>query len=273
MTQRAVQPPRRPTDAMRDTPMPTMRGFNSKSVRRFKDVAAKFEKFAWFFQTQEAFASRHKHHETRARRLEQIGAALKAKYDLINFPELANRLARLTANPNPYATLAQAVVDGVFGIGRRSQVFYLHPWASQIRMTPAWMRHILEVYGGRDHRSEHTLRTQYFARCWLPRETAAQWLKEHVQPPDNSLAAARLGEGYRYRTGAQGRPTAKHLVEEELDSRGRAGQIEPTLKEQAESLGKWLTEHHPQAPPMKPGTIENAIRKQHRRLKPKNPPK
>jgi hypothetical protein len=185
---------------------------------RVRDLAVRFDRL-WsslpsqvrVFLTQRALDERDSAHAGRERRIEQIGAALKAKYDLICFSELAGQLAKLTVNQNPYADLAHAVVNGAFDIGGKSQVFYLHPWSSRIRMTPAWMRSILEQYGGRDHRTEAALRTQYFDRCWVPREAATQRLamkapnQAGLSQPSDSVTP----QGKKRRIGAKGKQRRK----------------------------------------------------------------
>lgn len=62
------------------------------------------------------------------------------------------------------------------------------------------------------------------------------------------------------RTGAPGRPTSRHLVEQEFKVRANAGRLEDTLADEAAFLSRWLQETHPNAAPMTERTVQNSIR-------------
>ena len=62
------------------------------------------------------------------------------------------------------------------------------------------------------------------------------------------------------RTGAQGRPTSRHLVEAEFERRMTARETLGTLKAEAQALSDWLSVMHPHLAPMTRKTIENCIR-------------
>lgn len=62
------------------------------------------------------------------------------------------------------------------------------------------------------------------------------------------------------RTGAPGRPTSTHLVEDEFQKRSKAGSTESSLKKQGDVLAAWLKENYPGLAPMTSGTIQNNIR-------------
>jgi hypothetical protein len=62
------------------------------------------------------------------------------------------------------------------------------------------------------------------------------------------------------RTGAPGRPTSKHLIEDEAKRRLDSGAPCCTLKTFAAELAIWLRHIHPKAPKMTPRTVENAVR-------------
>jgi hypothetical protein len=68
-------------------------------------------------------------------------------------------------------------------------------------------------------------------------------------------------------SGAPGRPTSRHLVEEEMRRRFASGIAESSLRAEARHLLKWLKQHHPKAPTMTEKTIENAFRELYRSLK------
>jgi hypothetical protein len=70
-------------------------------------------------------------------------------------------------------------------------------------------------------------------------------------------------------SGAPGRPTSRHLVEEEMGRRFASGIEEPSLRAEAAVLSKWLKQYHPDTPQMTPKTIENALRDVFKGLKSK----
>ena len=71
-------------------------------------------------------------------------------------------------------------------------------------------------------------------------------------------------ESAAIRTGAPGRPTSMHLVKAEHAGRWDRGDVENTVKAQAEALSSWLSNAHPLAPPLTAKTIENGIRDDYR---------
>jgi hypothetical protein len=74
-----------------------------------------------------------------------------------------------------------------------------------------------------------------------------------------------FAEALDHRTGAPGRPSAMHLVEEEYCARWARGEAKISLKAEAEALADWLQTEHPHAPQPTPKTIENRLRADHRR--------
>jgi hypothetical protein len=68
-----------------------------------------------------------------------------------------------------------------------------------------------------------------------------------------------------HRTGAPGRPSVMHLVEEEYHARWQRGEVETRLAAEAKALADWLRTEHPHAPPLTRKTIENRLREDHRR--------
>lgn len=70
-----------------------------------------------------------------------------------------------------------------------------------------------------------------------------------------------------FRTGAPGRPTPIHLVVAEHHRRLESGKAEISVTVEAEHLADWLKSAHPGVPPLRPKTIQNKIRGQHRAAK------
>jgi hypothetical protein len=66
-------------------------------------------------------------------------------------------------------------------------------------------------------------------------------------------------------TGAPGRPTSMHLVEREYRDRWQRGEAKTGIGAEAKALAEWLRTEHPDAPQLKPKTIANRLRHEHRR--------
>lgn len=93
--------------------------------------------------------------------------------------------------------------------------------------------------------------SQDIARLWAP-------ACENALPEEQDVS---------YRTGSPGRPTkGRGLIVEEFNRRCSAGECEPVLAKEAQALRDWFTEEHRRMDPMASGTIENAIRKEHRKF-------
>lgn len=65
-------------------------------------------------------------------------------------------------------------------------------------------------------------------------------------------------------TGAPGRPTSIDLVRTEYRARCERGDVNHGIGEEAAELSRWLLLTHPAAPQLKPKTIENQLRADHR---------
>jgi hypothetical protein len=65
-------------------------------------------------------------------------------------------------------------------------------------------------------------------------------------------------------TGAPGRPTSMHLVEQEYRARRSRGEAKTGINAEAKALVEWLRTEHPDAPQLKPKTIANRLRHEHR---------
>jgi hypothetical protein len=68
------------------------------------------------------------------------------------------------------------------------------------------------------------------------------------------------GKRKTYQTGAQGRPTSRHIVLPEARRRLDAGDCPKTLAEFSRQLADWLEKTEPAAASMTPKAIENNIR-------------
>lgn len=69
-----------------------------------------------------------------------------------------------------------------------------------------------------------------------------------------------------------GRPSSMHPVKEELQRRQTAGEVLPSLAEEARYLSSWAKDHC-EGPQPKPESIENAIRGLYREHSPRNTPR
>jgi hypothetical protein len=87
----------------------------------------------------------------------------------------------------------------------------------------------------------------------------------HSDPPAMPPTEAPPDEPDAYRTGAAGRPTSKQLVGQEHQRRLIAHEAHQSVAQEARHLATWLASRHPTAPVMSEGTVENAIRAEHRR--------
>ncbi len=80
------------------------------------------------------------------------------------------------------------------------------------------------------------------------------------QPADEPADDAEV-----YRTGVAGRPTSKQLVAQEHARRLAEGKAHLTLADEARHLAAWLVQRHPHAPSLTAGSVENSVRRAHRR--------
>jgi hypothetical protein len=85
--------------------------------------------------------------------------------------------------------------------------------------------------------------------------------------------ALRDENGSRQRSGAPGRPSGRHLVENEFERRMAGNLCEASLSKEAEALAEWYRREHPDAPRLLPTSIENQIRNQHRAWRSNDPQK
>jgi hypothetical protein len=74
-----------------------------------------------------------------------------------------------------------------------------------------------------------------------------------------------FAEALDHRTGAPGRPSAMHLVEEEHCARWARGEAHRRIGAEADYLWQWLANTHPTMPRVTAKTIRNRLRSEHRR--------
>lgn len=65
-------------------------------------------------------------------------------------------------------------------------------------------------------------------------------------------------------TGAPGRPSSMHLVEAEYRARCDRGEAEASIGAEAKALAEWLQTKHPHVPQLRPKSIANRLRHEHR---------
>ncbi len=66
-------------------------------------------------------------------------------------------------------------------------------------------------------------------------------------------------------TGAPGRPSSMHLVEAEYRARCDRGEAEAGIGAEAKALAEWFQSKHPHLPRLKPKSIANKLRREHRK--------
>jgi len=83
-------------------------------------------------------------------------------------------------------------------------------------------------------------------------------------PKKDSLPTPEADQADIYKTGFPGRPTIKHLIEQEFMRRISNGEALPTLAGEAKFLSDWAKKEHPKTRTPAPKTIKNNIRDLHR---------
>ena len=68
-----------------------------------------------------------------------------------------------------------------------------------------------------------------------------------------------------HHSGAPGRPSSMHLVEAEYRARWHRGEAEASIGAEAKTLAEWLQNKHPDVPRLKPKSIANRLRHEHRK--------
>ena len=77
---------------------------------------------------------------------------------------------------------------------------------------------------------------------------------------------AARDDGSLAHTGAPGRPTSAHLVEQEMNRRAESGLTLSTMSKEAEVLAGWLSATHPGIPPMTSKTIKNSLGSKYKKI-------
>lgn len=93
----------------------------------------------------------------------------------------------------------------------------------------------------------------------------ARWVE--VSRSDIDRLWPDQSSGAIYRSGFQGQPTSKHLIEAELHRRGESGEISQTLAAEFEYLVGWLKQTYPAAPTPTAKTVKNNIRDLYKKLR------
>ena len=91
---------------------------------------------------------------------------------------------------------------------------------------------------------------------------AAWWGDIRIRGADvvSAFAVPSAQPPASYRSGLVGKPTSKHLYLQKLSARIEAGELAPSLEEEAKFLKGWLEQEHPSAPSSGISAIRNAIR-------------
>jgi hypothetical protein len=195
-----------------------------------------------------------------------------------------------------YRALVRDAADGWFDRGGISHVHVFNPEYKFGRLAGKGLRQVATDLDG-DPIGTVVGVLQW---CWLPTDMAVRFFARWNQPlpPElrraearhpkitASLAAepgidavplnAQVSAGSQSgdaaalvsdRTGAQGRPSSRHLVEEEFQRRNSNNETLPTLNAEAEALSGWLVLKHPGLAPMAPKTVANCIRAEYQARK------
>jgi hypothetical protein len=85
-----------------------------------------------------------------------------------------------------------------------------------------------------------------------------------VSEQDRAEATGIRGVEKPPHTGAPGRPSSMHLIEQEFVRRRNAKTLEPSLQREGDALAAWLASTHPELPPATSKTIRNRLRKSYR---------
>ncbi len=164
------------------------------------------------------------------------------RHGWIQFHEIAEWYAELNrgsmtkeaARASAYDMLQCDLLAGEFEEGGRSQVLFLHPDMLKARMTPAWLRTIIE----RQRRPEEIVRGQYLSQCWIPRRMFDWWLARHelprspprFEPREQLEAASTRTEAPKMASKAE----IKRAIEAVYDAAKTEGNKPPNIKELAD---------------------------------------
>jgi hypothetical protein len=186
-------------------------------------------------------------------------------HEWINFREIAEWLSEIdghgvpneAARANAYDMLTRDLLAGDFEEEGRSKVRYLYHASKMARMTRQRLNDVLDTFSTVDVRSE------YLARCWIPRRMFDQWLAKHClqasprrfQPVGEQLSA-------HLRKPRRGRPAEYNWdgVKSRLaDYVSRHGPVR-TSDELLQKCADFATELHPKKSTPSDKTIREAIK-------------
>jgi len=146
--------------------------FNSR-VQRFRDIAERFEDLT---------KERIRFYRIRQRLTARIERLTKK---LINLAEIAESCSEVSgivpnelARDAAYKKFQSDLLEGDFEKNGRSQILYFHPNSPKVRMTPDWLKRMIET-----HRDQTIINSQYLAHCWVPPEYCDRFFAKHrIQP-------------------------------------------------------------------------------------------
>ena len=146
--------------------------------------------------------------QRRTARIKRITERQRQTREWINFAEIAEWCSKEDQSilPNKekraaaFDTLASDLLAGEFEENGRSRVLYLHPATSRARMTPDWLKDVIDHNYDGDHG-----RSAYLGHCWIERSMLERWLAKHRLP--QSPPRFRPQKNYRV-SGATEKETA-----------------------------------------------------------------
>lgn len=93
----------------------------------------------------------------------------------------------------------------------------------------------------------------------LAAELSPDLISHNYNPARNESTEPTCEEDPSNSTRPRGRPSSMPLIEEELRRRAATGQIQKSVKKEAEYLSKWLADTHPGSPQMRPKSVSDKI--------------
>jgi hypothetical protein len=127
--------------------------------------------------------------------------------------------------------------------------------------------------GGRtlqDHRLRPREAAEWFLRRPLDQNKLPDTLRAFLESSERHHASAQSIQPPK--TGAPGRPSSMHVVQDEARRRRESGQAEEAVTSEAKYLKQWFDDHSPVGmPPLTARTIQNKIRAEHNEWRNANP--
>ena len=208
---------------------------------------------------------RHAAAARRAARIARFAAVQRRQRDWISFEEIADWCAREGHSVFGDESKRRAALDllssdllaGMFDLGGRSRVLYLHPEGRWLRMTADRLRQIKEWNADLDEG-----RSQYLPQCWIRRGMLDNFLARHRleadparfrRSPDTSFEV--LTKPKRGRPSDYNWPAVKLRLQQYVEDNG-------AFETQLEVLQKardFATEMHPERREPAESTVRAAI--------------